>query len=174
MKKIIFFIIILISLTGCSPYNLNYFTLPDDAGFLTLIKELNTPEKACLYMVDNFTYEEHILKVLSPYELYIIKKGDCDDFAKFPQFFANYYNYETYLVRIYYSNYPYKHYIMIYEENGLYNFSDNQYYFSVNYDNIPDIVRLDNQWHYDYYGHIWSKYIIYDYWNNIVETVYNK
>ncbi|MBA7591284.1 hypothetical protein ES708_33436 [subsurface metagenome] len=162
---------ILVFLTGCGIYNLNYFVMPDDSEFLALVQELDTPRKICQYMTDNFIYEQHILNILNPYQLYIKRKGDCDDFANFAQFIANYHNYKTYLVEICYSNYPYKHYIVIYEENGFYNFSDNQIYILVNYDNIPDIVKLDIQWHYNFYGHIWSSYTVYDYDNNIIENI---
>ena len=174
MKKLPLILILLTSiilLSGCGIYNLNCFTLPDDIEFLALIQELNTPKKICQYMADNFTYELHIFNILSPYQLYITQKGDCDDFANFAIFISNYHGYETFLVKICYKNYAINHYLAIYKENGQYNFSDNQYYFSVNYDKFSDIVLLDSQWMYISYGYTWSKYIVYDYWNNIVEQV---
>jgi len=94
MKKIILLIIILILLTGCSGiYNLNIFILPDDIGFMALIEELDIPEKICQYMADNFTREQHDYP-LTPYQLYITRKGDCDDFSNFAIFIANYHGYE--------------------------------------------------------------------------------
>ena len=170
MKKVIFFIIILVLLTGCGGlYNLNNFILPDDAEFLALVEELDTPEKICQYMEDNFTYELHILDPLTPYQLYILRKGDCDDFYNWAAFFANYYGYETYRVMIYQKNTIIKHCIVIYKENNKYNFSDNQYYIFIEAINFKEIVE------YDKYltGKDWIKYIVYDYWDNKVETGYN-
>ena len=51
MKKIILIIIVLILLTGCNEiYNLSNFILPDDAEFLALVEELDTPYKIGQYM----------------------------------------------------------------------------------------------------------------------------
>jgi len=172
MKKLLLILILLTSiilLSGCGIYNLNCFTLPDDTKFFALIQELDTPEKICQYMLDNFTYELHLLNILSPYQLYITQKGDCDDFANFAIFISNYHGYETFLMKISYKNYAINHYLAIYKENGYYNFSDNQYYFPVNYDNFSDIVLLDSQWVYNYYGYIWSSYIVYDYDMDLIE-----
>jgi len=177
MKKLIILILLItlliMSVSGCGLYNLNNFVLPDDAEFLALIQELDTPEKIGDYMLENFTYELHLLNTLTPYELYLIKKGDCDDFANFAMFIANYHSYETFLIKIYYKNYAIDHSLAIYKENGLYNFSGNQYYTFVNYDNFSDIVKFDSQWMYDFYGYIWSKYIVYDYDNNLIEKGIN-
>jgi hypothetical protein len=174
MKKVILISIILIFLTGCGGlYNLNNFVLPDDLGFLTLIEELNTPEKISNYMLENFEYEPHIKNILTPYELYLIKKGDCDDLSNFIRFIANYHNFETYQIKIFYKNTVYYHAIAVFKENNRYNFSDNQYYFLVNYDNFFDIVQLNSRRIHFYYGYIWTKYVVYDYWNNIVERGYN-
>ncbi len=172
MKKILILLILSVFLlSGCGIYNLNFFVLPDDAEFLALIQELDTPEKIGDYMLDNFEYEPHPYILLTPYQLYITKKGDCDDFANFARFIAHYHGYETFLIKISYNNYAFNHYLAIYKENGLYNFSDNQHYFLVNYNNFYDIVLLDSQWVYDRYGYIWTKYTVYDYNNNIVEQV---
>jgi len=173
MKRILLLtglILIIFLLTGCSGlYNLDNFILPDDIGFLALIEELDTPEKACKYMEDNFTYELHILNPLTPYQLYILRKGDCDDFYNWPAFFANYHNYETWKIMIYQKNTILKHCIAIYKEDGKYNFSDNQYYIFIEATNFKEIVE------YDKYltGKDWIKYIVYDYFGKIVETGYN-
>jgi len=170
MKKIILSILILILLTGCSGlYNLDNFILPDDSEFLALIEELNNPEKICQYMKDNFTYELHILDPLTPYQLYILRKGDCDDFYNWAAFLANYHGYEVYQVMIYQKNTIIKHCIAIYKEDGKYNFSDNQYYIFIEATNFKEIVE------YDKYltGKDWIKYIVYDYWNDIVEEISN-
>jgi len=174
MKKLlVLFIILTIFLSGCGIYHLSNFTLPDDTEFLALIQELDTPEKIGNYMKDNFIYELHLLNILTPYQLYIIKKGDCDDFANFSMFISNYHGYETFLIKIHYKNCAINHYLAIYKENGLYNFSDNQYYFPINYDNFFNIVKLNGQGMYYFFGYIWSSYIVYDYYNNIIEQGIN-
>lgn len=174
MKRLlIFFILLTIFLSGCGSglYNLNLFTIPDDIEFFILIQELDTPRKICQYMQNNFEYEPHPYMLLTPHQLYMSKKGDCNDFATFATFIADYHGYKTFLVKIYYKNYAVNHYLAIYKENDLYNFSDTQYYFSVNYDNFYDIVKFDGQQIYEYYGYIWSRYIIYDYNMNVIEQV---
>jgi len=174
MKKLFLILILLTSiilLSGCGIFNLNTFVLPDDTEFLALVQELDTPEKICQYMLENFTYELHSLYAPDPYTLWQTQKGDCNDFSTFATFIADYHGYETYQIKIFYKNSAMNHYLAIYKEKGLYNFSDNYYYFPVNYDNFSDIVLLDSQWIYNYYGYIWSKYTVYDYDNNIVEQV---
>lgn len=169
MKKIILSIIILILLTGCSGlYSLNDFILPNDMGFLTLIKELNTPEKICQYMQDNFTFELNT-SLLDPYQLYITRKGDCNDFAIFGVFFANCHNYETYQIAIFDEDIRYNHCLAIYKENNLYNFSDSQHYFTINAISFKEIVEYD----YCLMDKKWIKYKVYDFDMNIVEIGYN-
>jgi len=180
MKKVILLIIvglILTLLTGCSGvFDLGGFVVPEihKTEFMACIEQLYTPQKIANYMQENFTYEKHAFYAPSPYTLWLTKNGDCNDFSTFGVYAANYHGYETYQVRIFYKNFSGKHCLAIYKENGLYNFSDNQYYFPVNYDNIYDIVKLDSQWMYYCYGYIWSKYEIYDYNNNLIEEVNNE
>jgi hypothetical protein len=174
MKKVILIVLSLILLTGCGGlYNLNDFVLPDNPEFLTLIKRLDTPEKIVDYMKYNFQYEVHVLYILTPYELYITGKGDCDDFSTFGIFVANYHGYETWQIKVFYEDTVYNHSLAVYKEDSKYNFSDNQQYFPVNYNNFYDIVQHDSRLIYYYYDRIWTKYIVYDYRNNIVEETYN-
>ena len=167
MKKLlILFILLTIFLSGCGCglYNLNSFILPDDIEFLALVQELDTPEKICQYMSDNFTYKANTASNKDPYILWKIKKGDCNDFATFAQFIAHYHEYKTYQIVIYFSNCKFKHSIAIYKENK-YSFSDNWLYFSAKYNTFLEIIE------YDFYlrDKTWTKYIVYDYWNNIIE-----
>lgn len=175
MKKILLLLILLVMLTsGCGLFNLNNWVVPDDEEFLVVVEELDTPKKTCQYMLDNFEYEPHLFISLSPYQLYTTRKGDCDDFATFGIFIANYHNYKTFLIKIYYKDCIYKHYLAIYKENNLYNFSDSQYYFPVDYYSFYDIVELDSQWAFCSYGYIWLKYKVYDYEMNVIEEGTNK
>jgi len=169
MEKIILLIVILILLTGCSGvYNLNVFILPDDIGFFALIEELDTPEKICQYMADNFTYEQHDYP-LTPYQVYIIQKGDCDDFSEFSIWIANYHGYETYQILMLYPKpiYPVDtwHAITVYKEYNYLTVSENQWYWDwVIFEDFKSIMNIFNGW---------TKYIVYDYDMNIVETGYN-
>jgi len=167
MKKFILISIILIFLTGCGIFDLDSWIYPDYGEFLTFIKQLDTPKKIGDYMLENFTYELHIPNLLTPYELYITKKGDCDDFSNFGIFIANYHNYETYSVKIF-NETPIRHYVAVYVENNHYSITDNQYYY-FGFDNFKEIVKFDSILR----NQNWLKYIVYDYWNNEVEIEYN-
>jgi len=176
MKKVILLFIIgviLILLTGCgssSIFNLSNFVIPDDIEFLALIKELDKPEKICQYMADNFGIEEHPYNTLTPYELYKIKKGDCDDFSNFAVFIANYHGYETYQILMLFPKpiYPIDtwHAIAIYKENNCYTFSELQRYNPDGkcHNSFNDIMQIFGGW---------TKYKVYDYDMNIIETGYN-
>jgi len=171
MKRIILSIIILIFLTGCSGlFNLGNFVLPDDLEFIALMEELDTPEKICQYMLNNFTYKLCLYTSLTPYQLYTIKEGDCNDYVCFGMFFAHHHGYETYQSIIYFRNDSQKHSIAVYKEEK-YSFSDNGDYFTgkYNYNSFLEIVN------YDCYlrNKVWTKYIVYDYNMNIIEQNYN-
>lgn len=167
MKKVILSIIILIFLTGCGLYNLNNFIMPNDMEFLTLVEELDSPEKIGNYMENNFIYEFHDLYALDPYTLWRVKKGDCNEFVTFGTFIANYHGYTTYQLGIFYKKL--KHRIAIYEENDYYSITDNQYYYP-GFNTFEEIVEFDNILKNNYN---WTKYVVYDYWNNIVEQGHN-
>lgn len=169
MKKLFLIsilLILIILLSGCGIYNLNNFILPDDAEFLTLIQELDTPAKIGNYMEENFTYEFHSTYALSPYELYKLGKGDCNDFSSFGIFIANYHIYETYQIKIFYKNTIKKHWIAVYVENDDYRYSitNNQIYFQ-GFNTFKQIVKVDSL----LFDRIWSKYNVYDYNMNIIE-----
>ncbi len=172
MKKILLIIGILsiIFLAGCGTFNLDGWIWPDDIEFMACIGELDTPEKIGGYMLENFTYKAHIFYAPSPYKLWLTKKGDCNDFATFGVFVANYHSYETYQIKIFYYGTSYNHRIAVYIEDEGMSFTDNGYYFN-NWDNwfdtfreivdfdcseLPDDLEL-------------KKYIVYDYENNFVE-----
>jgi len=166
MKKLLILLILLtIFLSGCGIFNLNGWVIPDDTEFLALVQELDTPEKICQYMLDNFTYEIHDFYTLDPYELWQTQKGDCDDMSAFGCFVADYHNYETYQIKIF-DNTLFTHFVAVYDENIWYSITDCQnYYFGFNtfreiVNHVCDI-RLKT----------WTKYIVYNYWNDIIEQV---
>jgi len=168
VRKIILLILISILLTGCGVCNLNSFILPDDEEFLAVIEELDTPQKIGDYMLENFTCEAHIFYAPDPYTLWKTKKGDCNDMATFGVFVANYHGYTTYQIHIYYQKTLISHYLAVYRENNKYSFTDNQYYY-YGFDTFRDIVEESGK----HTGLIWTKYIVYDYNNDIIEEEYN-
>lgn len=154
-------------IVGCARFIPGDYVVPDDGGFITIIASLYNPEEISQYMLANFTYEAHDFIVQTPYELYISKKGDCDDFSAFGVFIANYHDYETWQIEIF-DNTFYQHYVAVYNENVWLSITDNQYYyfgFSGFEEAVDYVCYIRNK--------IWTKYIVYDYWNNIIETGYN-
>ena len=167
MKRIILAILMLMLLTGCGVFNLDGWITPADDEFIACIEELNTPQKIGDYMIKNFTYKAHDFTAQSPYELFLYEKGDCDEFAKFGILIADYHNYETYQIKIF-DNTLYTHYVAVYDEDIWLSITDNQYY-SFGYDSFEEIVNhVCNRRNKE-----WTKYIVYDYWNDIIETGYN-
>lgn len=168
MKKLLVLLIILtLFLSGCGLCNLNNFILPDDTEFIALIEELDTPEKIGDYMLKNFTYQLHTLYVPNPYQLWLTKNGDCNDFATFGMFIANYHFYETYLIKIF-DETSLRHYISVYLENNCFSITDNQYYY-FGFKTFKEIVNFDSK--YMIPNRKWLKYIVYDYDMNVIEKV---
>ena len=161
MKRIILLIIALVILTGCG-------VTPDNGEFIACIAELDTPEKIGDYMLENFTYKIHDFYTLTPYELWNTKKGDCDDFSAFGVFVADYHGYITYQIKIF-DNTLFKHYVAVYDEDIWYSITDCQnYYFG--FDDFREIVDYVC---YELRDREWTKYIVYDYWDDEVGTGYN-
>jgi len=150
MKKLII-LLMCIFLCGCSIIN------TDNIEFLNTIQSLTTPELICNYMKNNFEYgPPQINANIDYYSIYIYPPdpclfwkteiGYCLDFAYFGIFTANYHGYETYLFKIFFKNTFDIHYLAVYKENGYYNYSSNQDYYSINTLNFYKIVE-------DYFNH---------------------
>lgn len=154
MKKLlVLFILFTLLLSGCGIYNLNSFVLPDDVEFLALIQELDTPEKICQYMSDNFEYETNSI-LLNPCQLFITKKGCCDDFSYFATFIAHHHNYETWQILIEFPLEKY-HMIGVFKEGDYYNISENTTYVECLCKNFKEIMNTCI-----YPG--WLSYIVYE------------
>jgi len=165
MKKyIIILILIALTLTGCGIYNLNYFVLPDDLEFIQTIEELDTPLKITQYMFFNFDYKIQKYGVKTPYELWKTKKGDCNDFSNWVAFVGNYHGYEMYQLRLIKPGI--NHWLGIFNIDGEYYYTDNQFYCSTPHASFKSI--------YDFYNIIYNnKYIgyqVYDYNTNLIEV----
>ena len=131
-------IMCLIVCTGCKILNISDWVAPDDLDFIILVDELNTPEKISDYMMDNFKYG-FVKGLITPYELYLTKVGNCNDFAYFGRWIAHYHDYSTYWIRIFFTTGTSRHIIQIYVE-GEYNYSTNQKYCPIQADTFRGCV----------------------------------
>ena len=177
MKKafLIISILSIIFLTGCGIFDLSSFVIPDNLYFMTEIGELDTPRKISDYMLDKFTYQKHAYYAPSPFQLWLTKNGDCNDFATFGIFVAHWNRYETYQIKIYYSGTIWKHFIAVYVEDDGLSFTDNQYYFNYYghwFNTFREIVEFDGMFRITGWPE-WSKYIVYYYDRHIKEVEYN-
>jgi hypothetical protein len=146
MRKILALILIILSiiLSGCSPaiFNLNSFVMPDDTEFMETIKELDTPLKITQYMYFNFDYKMQKYGVKTPYELWKVKKGDCNDFSNWVNFVGNYHDYETYQMRLIKEGI--NHWLGIFKIDGEYYYTDNQFFNSTPYNSLQELFDKYN------------------------------
>lgn len=164
MKKIILIIILCLSLSGCGIFNMKYFTIPDDSEFRIVVESLDTPKEISEYMLDNFSYKAHLIYAPSPYLLWVGKKGDCNDFACFGTFTANYHGYEIWQIQIWYETTIFSHYLGVYNE-GKYSFTDNRWYF-YGFNSFKEIVNESGK----HTGLEWKNYKVYDYDMKVIEV----
>lgn len=169
MKKIILSIIILIFLTGCGIFNLSGFVLPDDIDFINTIEANNTPQKICSYIKDNFTYKEHYFYNPSPYDLFLNPEGDCNDLVIYAIFGANYHDYPTWHIRIFFKGTFKKHVLGIFLEDGKYTYLNIFAYCPIYASSFGEIV---SDYFIDHELELKS-YEVYDYDMNIIEEGYN-
>lgn len=170
MKKflVLILLILVIILSGCSSVsNLRNFNLPDDLEFLELVESLDTPEKICNYMRENFIYKAHCFYAPDPYTLWKIKEGDCNDFADFARFIANYHGYETYGILICFKDTFIRHVLAVFVENNKLTYLDNKAYYPIYVDTFEEIVSycISYTTEYEY-----KSYKVYDYENNLIEV----
>lgn len=167
MKRIILILILCICLSGCTLYNLTNYTTNDEE-FLAVIKSLNTPEKICTYMEENFEWQLHWLSY-SPYQMWFAnvktRAGDCNDMSCFAVFVANYHGYETYQIRINYEGTSIGHFLGVFVEDG-YTYSSNSNYYPIQVNTFREILRH----HINIWGVKLNNYRVYDYFGKIIEV----
>ncbi len=134
--------------------------------FLVVVKELDTPQKICAYMRNNFEYELHTIYTPAPHILWENKKGDCNDFSTFGVYIANHHGYKTYQIFINFKKTTLGHTIAVYKENGKYNYSSNWEYFPIQANNFKEVVE-----HYFSFDDEYElkNYKVYDYEMNLIE-----
>lgn len=135
--------------------------MPDNSFYETIL-ELNTPGKISQYMYNNFNYSYQPYGVKEPLELFITKKGDCNDFSNFAAFVGNYHGYTVYQVRLLKENI--NHWIAVFKVNNHFIYLNNQYLNIDKYEYIYDIIDFYSIFYKDYLG-----YEIYDYKLNLIE-----
>ena len=119
-------------------------------------------------MQDNFTYKENFYAAPDPEQLFLIEEGDCDDMSTFATFCANYHDYITYQIHLYFKGACICHSLAVYLENGKYTYSSNQDYF-------PVYVLTFNGIILNYFEHDQREinyYEIYNYDMNLIEKIY--
>jgi len=169
MKKLLILLMIFtLFLSGCGLFNLDGWLVPDDEEFLAVVESLDTPEKIGNYMLENFEYKSNNF-LLTPYQLYKSKVGNCDDFSNFAVFIANHHGYETNQILIEFPLYIYNsqyHMIGVFKEGNYYNIFENTLYIECFCENFKEIMNF-----YLYHG--WLSYTVYDYNMNIIEQETN-
>ena len=171
LNKIIIGIAMLLSLTGCLFYNLN-FVMPNDTKFLAIIESIDTPEKICNYMEENFEWEFHLLS-FSPYQMWLVnvkaRTGDCNDMSNFAVWVAHHHEYEVYQVHVYYEGEFISHLLGVFVEDGKMNYSSNTVYWKLQTSSFKEIAEHNC---YKFCKQL-RKYKVYNYNMNTIE-VYNE
>jgi hypothetical protein len=107
----------------------------------------------------------HVL-AYSPYAMWLANKaGDCNDYATFAIFVANYHGYETYQILLYYYNEESSHMLGVFVE-GKYTYSSGWFYYNLQADNFKEIVDYDC-W---LTGRKLKYYKVYDYDMNLIDS----
>ena len=139
-------------------YNISDFTVENEE-FIELIEELTTPKKICQYMDENF---EHVLTIFycyNPCQMWTANKsGDCNDMATFATWVADYHDYETYQIHVFYKGQWVSHFLGVFVENGKMNYSSNTEYIELQTNSFKEIAE-DNC---TKYGKELQKYWVYD------------
>ena len=128
MKKLFFyglsFFIVVTVLAGCggvipSPTT---STVPENGGmeqydskFVSLVENLNTPEKIETWLENNISYKKHDGKY-TPYEFYLKKEGDCGDYTTFICYVLHHHSYEVSRMRISPNNNDTTHAFVIFQD----------------------------------------------------------
>ena len=162
LSKIIIVIILSCLLTGCWLQNVSNFVIPDDEDFIETINRLDTPQKICTYMKENFEWEWTI-RTYTPYQLWLVsrqnKYGDCSDYSAFAIFVAHYHGYEVFQMFMWKNRMP--HVLGVFVENDKYTYSDNQYYHPIYVKTFREVIENHSS--------EFQSYKVYDYNMNIIE-----
>jgi len=165
-KLLIIGLLLMVLLTGCGTFNLFPWVIPDDLEFITVVAELDTPQKICDYLKDNFTFTVHYLYAPSPYCFWLAKEGDCNDFADFGRFVAHQHGYETYKLMISFKYTIIGHAMTIYVQDGKYDYQNVKRLYTIQADTFREVME-----DFESYTTKWSikSYKVYDWDNHLIE-----
>ncbi|MBA7580991.1 hypothetical protein ES708_22890 [subsurface metagenome] len=134
-----------------------------DEQFVNVIEQLDTPQKICDYMYDNFTYKI-CLGTSTPYEFYLDGLGDCSEYTNFAAVIAHYHGYEVYQLHIAYPFIAFttlSHVMPVYKIGNSYVYSDISFYINKFFPNFRELVvseaiRQSKTW-VDYIVYSWDR-----------------
>lgn len=166
MNKIIIPLIFIVLLSGCGItgiFNLAHFILPDDVEFIEVVEALYTPLKIVDFMAEHFTPLEPHDKAFSPYEMWQVQEGDCNDFCCFAMFCASYHGYEVYQLLIIFPDFS--HVVCVYKIDDGYLVSDVGFFHQGIFRDFQEIAEIFNGW---------ESYKVFDYEMNEIESDINE
>ena len=155
MRRILLITMVCLLLSGCGIYNLDGFVVPNDTHFLECVDSLDTVPKIAQYMEDNFTYEIRYLDALSPYDMFLIEIGDCNDYGAFGVNAWREQGHEAYQVLITYVNQMTTHVNAVYKVGELWHITDCWIHYAA-FRTIKEAM----EWHALYNGRNMKKYKI--------------
>jgi len=131
-------------LSGCGWVGYGYFDLTgyNSNTVNNAMASYNTPAKICSYMRNNFTYTNHAA-AWSPYDFYVNKWGDCNDFSTYAIYVAHHvHGYEVYQIHVEYTKTKkMAHALGVFVENGKLNYSSNKSYYPIQASSFQSIVN---------------------------------
>jgi len=163
---ITFLVFVLLTTAGCGIFNISSWVMPDDLEFMQIVNELDSPQKICDYLKDNFTYKYNPYYSPSPYEFWLEKEGDCNDFADFGRWVAFQQGIEAYRYLVHLQDTIVSHAMTVYVVGGLYDYQNVTQYVPLQTDSFGDIV-ID--WQSKQTKYEWTSYKVYDWDNNLIE-----
>ena len=132
MKKILIMISLILCLSlallmaGCGGtsdyYNLSGWSPPSDSAFTSFVSSMNSPSKIASWIGSNCTYQISYETVISPYEFWKTKIGDCSEGAALSSYVGHKNGYTTYQVYILYTD-DKAHRICIYKSGSSYGYT---------------------------------------------------
>jgi uncharacterized protein YxeA len=101
----------------------------DYSQFLSLVDSLDTPKKIEKWLQDNTEWESDDVKCTA-YKFYLIRKGDCAEYAYFINYVLHHHDYESYFVGINNKDSPVGHALTVFKNK---NYQIHQYNFFSNF-----------------------------------------
>jgi len=180
MKKLLkyFALVLVLGLlllsTGCGGtsdyYNLSGWSPPSDSAFTSFVSSMNSPSKIASWIRSNCTYRISYEKVISPYEFWKTKIGDCSEGAALSSYVGHKNGYTTYQVYILYTD-DKAHRICIYKSGSSYGYTSfHGSGASVFYGYYSSFKKCVENWD-SRTSHTVTSYAVYDWNGNRIETL---